>query len=327
MAEMPDTWISVLNALIQARSPWQTPAQVASVLGRDLDETLDVLCDLDVAGLVSVWEPGSSLSPVPSVPIDLPESPVVTLSPLAACRLGVRVVEVGAQGNLRWARSGDCDPPQPRSRVAVQGDLSSVLGRVPDQSISPDLAAERSERVESLAQALAAGPPPTRGTDALPKPTVIVGLGLSPWPGPSQPEPVCPACGGKTLDTHMYCLRCDRWGLDGSTEPAKAGDPRVGSPERTNRPPVDRPSRVVGQLEAERLRARRKEKRQRKRRQQADASTQALRNSKGNPPNLSAEPPRRAEANPPAIDFSRPPRSAPNRATGVRTARATTYLG
>jgi hypothetical protein len=45
---------------------------------------------------------------------------------------------------------------------------------------------------------------------------VLVGLSLTPWPGPSarsRGQP-CPACGGVALPRNAYCLWCDRSGSD-----------------------------------------------------------------------------------------------------------------
>ena len=50
----------------------------------------------------------------------------------------------------------------------------------------------------------------------LPLPTLLLGQNLTPWPGPEAfaLAEVCPACAGAPLRPHMYCLGCDRWGLD-----------------------------------------------------------------------------------------------------------------
>jgi hypothetical protein len=51
-----ETWPAVLEALQQAAGRWHTPCRIAADLGWDRELTLDVLADLDVAGLVEVWE-------------------------------------------------------------------------------------------------------------------------------------------------------------------------------------------------------------------------------------------------------------------------------
>ncbi len=81
MAELPDAWIAVLNALLDGPVDWRSPEQIAAVLGRDVSETTDVLCDLDLGGWVSVQETDRGA--------------FVALSALGAERLAVRLVEFG----------------------------------------------------------------------------------------------------------------------------------------------------------------------------------------------------------------------------------------
>src|SRR3954469_21110157 len=102
MAVLSDAWLLVIKVLLEAPVAWQTPQEIAAALGRGEAETSDLLCDLDVAG----WLSGG----------DTDSAPVATLSALAAERLDVRLVEVGQSQTPRWARSGDPDPPPPRSK-------------------------------------------------------------------------------------------------------------------------------------------------------------------------------------------------------------------
>jgi hypothetical protein len=44
--------------------------------------------------------------------------------------------------------------------------------------------------------------------------TLLVGLSLT-WPAAPRPDGSCPACGGRWLGPHAYCLVCDRCGRDG----------------------------------------------------------------------------------------------------------------
>jgi hypothetical protein len=50
----------------------------------------------------------------------------------------------------------------------------------------------------------------------LPRPGGFLGLGPKPWPGPvaRDANAVCPVCGNQPLRPHLYCLYCDRWGMD-----------------------------------------------------------------------------------------------------------------
>ena len=54
MAELPDAYLPVMNALLEAPLAWQSPAEIAAVLALGDEQTMDLLCDLDVAGWVSV---------------------------------------------------------------------------------------------------------------------------------------------------------------------------------------------------------------------------------------------------------------------------------
>lgn len=249
MAVLPDAWLLVMNALLEGPVAWRSPAEIAAALGRADGELTDLLCDLDVAGWLSVWETDSG--------------PLVTLSALAALRLGVRLVEVGEAGTPRWARAGDPEPAPPRPKHVCLSERAASLEFVADPALPPDLAAERGERAEARARADHQAPARETRPEEAPRPTVLVGLSLTPWPGPrSAPETVCPACGDRTLGPQMYCLYCDRWGLD-RLPPGESAPPVVPVP-----PPPPRRARHAGdpaadeKAQVERLRARRKSKRQ-----------------------------------------------------------------
>jgi hypothetical protein len=207
MFDMPEEWVPVLNALLKAPIAWQTPAELAVELKGGLDETMELLSDMDVDGWIEVWdyEPG----------------PRIALSSLAAERLKIHLVEVGPGETPRWAHLGDPAPPCPRAKHVCQSSVAAALEFAPDNSTPPPLAAERAERARRQAALLEANPSTTIRAEDLPWPTHLVGQGLVPWPGPTRDHAtVCPACGNRRLKPHMYCLCCDRWGMDGLLPPS-----------------------------------------------------------------------------------------------------------
>ncbi len=196
-------------------------------MGRDVEEVTDLLVDLDVAGWVDVWD----RDPVP----------LVTLLALAAERLHVHLVEEGGDEVPRWARAGDPPPPRPRAKHVCAAEGAAALDFVPDRLATPDVAAEQAEEADALASTLPDGCARAVKVDDLPWPTLLVGLGLTPWPGPDRdPCASCPACGSRRLEPHEYCLCCDRWGMDWKLrlDPASSaprGRGRRPSPPRSRR--------------------------------------------------------------------------------------------
>jgi hypothetical protein len=50
---------------------------------------------------------------------------------------------------------------------------------------------------------------------SFPRPTVLLGSGLTPWPGPLAAKGrICPGCRSGPISERAYCLVCDRWGFD-----------------------------------------------------------------------------------------------------------------
>ena len=265
MVELPESWGRVIKALVGGVVAWRTPGEVAGALAWEEDATTDVLAALDAEGWLAVWE--------------VEGGPFVTLSPLGADRLGVRLVEVGRDEVARWAPAGDPDPPQSVARHVCSSRRAAEMDFVVDPHPGPAEALEIAERVvqrpggrEESADAPRSAP--SISHPAFAYPTLLIGLGLTPWPGPDRPadEP-CPACGERPIGPSAYCLCCDRWGLDG-----RLGGPAVGGRRRPavsrsrgeDGPPhhgtmanPDEPTRtspVPGQAERER----RKDRRQRK---------------------------------------------------------------
>ena len=214
--EIAELRAKALGALVGGRSAWRGLEEVAGAIGREEGETTDLLAELDVDGWLAVWE--------------FDDRVVVTLSALGAERLGVRLIEPGEGREPRWAKLGDPEPSPPRARNTCARERAADLAFAVDPQPTPDLAAERAELA-----AIVAGDPAE--TDKLPRPSLLVGQGLTPWPGPSRAaEATCPACGSAPLPPHAYCLCCDAWGLDGRVITARPCRP-ARHPRRRSGPP------------------------------------------------------------------------------------------
>jgi hypothetical protein len=110
-----DVPLAALRAVIAAPLAWSAPTTIAAALGLDDDAALDVLCELNTAGWLDVWE-------------DAPGGPFVTLSPFAAELLCVRIAEYGAAETPRWLACGEADPPGPRTRgLGLSLDVASEV--------------------------------------------------------------------------------------------------------------------------------------------------------------------------------------------------------
>jgi hypothetical protein len=202
---LPKRWKAVLDAVIDAPLAWQAPKQIAARLGWNVEETTDLLSTMDVEGWIVVWETC--------------DGPLITLSLLAAERLHVSVIEVGCNEIPRWSRPGDPSPPLPRGKQVPWLERNADLHRLLDPSVSPDLAAEtaeHSERLSARAEFLQLSRRLPKRLEDLPPPSRYLGLGPRPWPGPGVggADAACPVCDDRPLLPHMYCLYCDRWGLD-----------------------------------------------------------------------------------------------------------------
>jgi len=236
----------IIDAVIDAPVAWRSPGELANRLGWTLEQTLDEIADLDVRGWLEAWE--------------LVDGPVVTFSLAAAAHCGVRLVEVGHDETSRWARTGDPDPPGVPASGVFRGERMAALDLVADRRPDAATAAILAEAAE--AQIL--GPDDARHhlawIDKLPKPTLLIGGGLSPWPGPNQAGgDHCPACRSDRLPARAYCLWCDRWEFDGA----------IGEPSVVRSKPRRSPSKVVShkndtqrqESERRQRRAKRKERR------------------------------------------------------------------
>jgi hypothetical protein len=204
MAEFDDEWKGILNVLITAPIAWQTAEEIAAAVGRDVEDTTDVLSVMDEAGWIAVWD-GQAV-------------PLITLSPLAAERLHVVLIEVGPDQTPRWALAGESQPPAPRARNVCRAERNARLDDILDPAAFPEYAGERAEQLAAQAASGRGrrGLPAARHVEDLPPPSQFLGMGLTPWPGPMllESESPCPVCGNRPLSPQVYCLYCDRWGLD-----------------------------------------------------------------------------------------------------------------
>jgi hypothetical protein len=221
MAQIPQTWKCILDVLIAAPIAWQTPREIAAALACEVETTSDLLCEMDLEGWIAVW--------------DGENEPRITLTPLAAERLGVSIVEFGAQLSPRWARAGDPVPAETRPTHIHSLEQHARPDQMLDPYDSPDLAAENSERLERRAASLRKRPARLSHIDDLPCPIHLLGSGLTPWPGPAelQTRSCCPACGDRPLAPHVYCLCCNRWGLDDLLAILRAKQPEHRSARET----------------------------------------------------------------------------------------------
>jgi hypothetical protein len=141
------------------------------------------------------------------------------LTPYAASVLGVQLVTDRESDALRWTRDeAPAAPWRPSSRQRERMEKHAVrLQEIPDRKPSRD------------PNARPAGTNP-RTIAGAPRPTVILDDVGSAWHeirGRSR-RSSCPTCGGRTLAADEYCLRCDRWGREGSfgvraRQPQKVG--------------------------------------------------------------------------------------------------------
>ena len=193
----PDPCSAILNALVSAPLAWQTPAQLSTKLSLDIDTISDALAVLDEADWLEPWEMGDAL--------------FVTLTPRAASNLGVRLVLIGRSDAMRWASAADLEPEPPRALGRSAG-ANAMLELVADPDPGPEAAAEAAELAAGIAERSSDSADPAL---FLARPTILLGLGLTPWPGPrEQSEGCCPACRSQPIRESAYCLICDRWGLD-----------------------------------------------------------------------------------------------------------------
>lgn len=188
----------ILARILRGSIAWQTLEELEVATGMDAQTIGDAVADLDATGWLDAWERDPD--------------PVVTLSVAGAARLGARIVERGASMTPCWALAGEPEPPEPAAANVAHLARSGGLSTLPDPQPGPELLAMfHEEHLLSVPSRR-----PRRITaEILPWPTILLGTSLTPWPGPGAFRAGhCPACHSRPLGHSMYCLGCDRWGLD-----------------------------------------------------------------------------------------------------------------
>jgi hypothetical protein len=225
---MADLFGRFARALLEGPRAWAAPQELAAALGWTEEDLDRIALELEAAGLVDRW------------------NDCLTLSPLGASRLGLHLVADDVLELYRWSTvSASARSRRPGQRAREHTErYDRRLGRFVDpRALAPDQIAMRAERATSRRW---------HSRDLCPKPAIILwGHGLLPWeefrrsPRPElrcrscripplgrkqvlaalcacglghRPRPnlqFCPGCHGRPLRPSMYCLRCDRWGLDG----------------------------------------------------------------------------------------------------------------
>ena len=223
-----DCAAAVLSALIGAPVGWRTPEELASDSGLDLSTISEALVDLDIAGWIHPWE--------------LAGKTLATLSPAGAERLRVRLIQVGRSDSMRWASIDDPEPPPPRPSGRCSFIHPEALARLLDPTPGAEAVAIIAESLAKLARRKPAEVDPAAAAAAreqrlamVPRPTRLLGQGLTPWPGPAiAASGLCPGCSAHSLAANEYCLVCDRWGLDGLLATLLVRDPRSTQSARRN---------------------------------------------------------------------------------------------
>jgi hypothetical protein len=202
MVPIPENWKKVLDFLVEAPVALQSAEDIARALLWNVEETKDLLCDMDIAGWISVWDTEPRL--------------LITLSTLAAHRYQVVLVELGPDEVPRWSLPGQPDPVPPRAKNVSSCELHATQDQAPDPNPGPDLVLERAEELAERAARYREFLAATCLVKDLPPPCHFLGQSLTPWPGPPQSNlpQRCPVCADRPLQPHVYCLYCNRWGLD-----------------------------------------------------------------------------------------------------------------
>lgn len=214
---------AVLSVVV--RYTLATPEDVVRELGCETDAASDCLDGLVDGGWLVFW--------VEESPGELPS---VTLTPWGAEQLGLVLDD-----DSRWIPVSQAQPaPRARSKRRTilesthdAGHADASLPRCIDpRQAEPWVEVAAAEEVAiARARGLYRG---DHGRERLPFPTVLLGLSV-PWDGPeiTLARRSCRSCGGRALEPHEYCLKCDNWGLQRLIR----REPRVPVERPTPRPP------------------------------------------------------------------------------------------
>ena len=135
-------------------------------------------------------------------------APHVTLTPLSASRLGLRV-ERRRGGRMEWTTK------PPKRRRPREADAIDPAREVDPKAMRPDEIASINERIDNHSSELMSRRRLTddqRSGRRMPEPSVLL-TGCRAWPV-AREDGACPVCKGRKLRASTYCLVCDRWGLD-----------------------------------------------------------------------------------------------------------------
>jgi len=214
---------SVARVIIDAPSAWLPESAIAAMLGVTRAELTLAVDGLLAGRLLERW--------------DRPDGAVVILTALGASQFGVRLVEVPGAELYRWSRDAVSVRSTRPSRRSIERteDHDAMLRQVPDRPARRPVKGEppkprvllEGSTVASWDERIRRRPRPDedgyfdvrcracRRRKRVGAPAIAVcrpcGFGLRPRPRLE----CCPACGDRRLPATWYCLRCDRWGLDG----------------------------------------------------------------------------------------------------------------
>jgi hypothetical protein len=134
--------------------------------------------------------------------------------------LRVALVEVGPDETPCWAPVGDPLPALVKGQHGEDPEVTKLTTgpeRITESYPAPEVRVDPrwDEATECTGSARPRLEDVTHVAD-LPLPSLLLGQALVAWPGPDGIAriEVCPACGSVPLRPHVYCLVCDRWGLD-----------------------------------------------------------------------------------------------------------------
>lgn len=148
----------------------------------------------------------------------------LTFTPFAASRLGLKCRRARGEGSgprsLVWIAHNAPDRREVARPVVLSDEASAFVAETAADR-EPIQPPEVAEAIEAAAVLLSA-PAPKRRTEEqrnpnnLPRPSIVL-TGVQPWPPEKQWGAVCPVCrrskSGR-VGSSVYCLACDKWGLD-----------------------------------------------------------------------------------------------------------------